>query len=549
MSEIQKLNKIITLEKELVKWKRLHFETEKETKIGSYKINFETLQAEWSDGLRDIFNFSASEKLPNANEFYQFVHPDDVEMVKAMFDNCIKKGNPFDLEYRIVLPGDIQKFVHSRGTVKPNNEGDRCLFGYFKDITEHKKQDLEFKNYLNSKKIRAGSDHKYLKLRFQAELWNNIGQAVITTNAVGEIVYLNPAAEKLFGWKEEEVLGQYPNSVFTSPDMDARGAEIMKTLLRGKSWRGEFLVKNREGKSFWAEVLDTPILDEDGKLIGIIGISSDITERVTLKDELKVSEKKYRSLVENSPMGIVILEQDCILFANTFFAELCGVPSENLINKSLFDFLVEEDKQIFEKYLEHFNRVTEHFPTKMAFRFKSPDKSLKNIEATLTNVREESGNKKVQMVLIDVTHFVELKNKTKTLLTDSVYMSRKLQRFDGIKAKLESIVSKNKCDETKFVPLLQMLDEERNLEQLWEIFQHNFEMLHKDFFKKLMQKAPTLTQQEIKHCAYIKLGFETKEIANMFNVKPTSIQIGRVRIKKKLQLNSEQELTSYIHLL
>lgn len=85
-------------------------------------------------------------------------------------------------------------------------------------------------------------------------------------------------------------------------------------------------------------------------------------------------------------------------------------------------------------------------------------------------------------------------------------------------------------------------------EQLWAIFQSNFEKIENGFFKKLLSIAPNLSQQELKHCAFIRMNFETKDIAAMFQVKPSSIQIARVRMKKKFNL-SQDDLINFILLI
>jgi hypothetical protein len=74
----------------------------------------------------------------------------------------------------------------------------------------------------------------------------------------------------------------------------------------------------------------------------------------------------------------------------------------------------------------------------------------------------------------------------------------------------------------------------------------NFEEVHPDFFSKLKKAHPALSSNDIKHCACIKMNFETKEIARFFNIKASSVQIGRVRLKKKMNLSDEVDLRSYI---
>jgi PAS domain-containing protein len=68
----------------------------------------------------------------------------------------------------------------------------------------------------------------------------------------------------------------------------------MTSLQEGKSWSGEFWVRRREGATFLGTVTDALIRDERGRLSGIIGISSDITERKRLEEALIRSEARFR---------------------------------------------------------------------------------------------------------------------------------------------------------------------------------------------------------------------------------------------------------------
>jgi PAS domain S-box-containing protein len=127
------------------------------------------------------------------------------------------------------------------------------------------------------------------KLRFQARLLDVIGQAVIATNVQGNIIYWNRAAERLYGWSEEEVMGRPIVEVTPSEDLVNRAEEIMANLMAGKSWSGELEVRRKDGTTFPAMVTDTPAYDEQGTLAAIIGVSTDISE-LKNTEELRRSE-------------------------------------------------------------------------------------------------------------------------------------------------------------------------------------------------------------------------------------------------------------------
>jgi PAS domain S-box-containing protein len=137
------------------------------------------------------------------------------------------------------------------------------------------------------------------QIRFQARLLDAVGQAIIATDPQGRIIYWNRAAEQLYGWPKEEVMGRPIVEVTPSEQMLERAEEIMSELRAGRSWSGEFVVQRKDDSTFPAMVTDTPVHDEQGNLAGIIGVSTDITE-IKKMEELRRSEERFRLLAENA---------------------------------------------------------------------------------------------------------------------------------------------------------------------------------------------------------------------------------------------------------
>ncbi len=124
------------------------------------------------------------------------------------------------------------------------------------------------------------------EIKFQANLINNVGQAVIATDLLGKVIYWNKAAEQIYGWSSSEAIGKNIVDLTPAQQSNEQADELMQKLSTGKTWAGEFQVKRKDGSSFPAFVTDTPMIDAQGKLTGIIGISSDITARKIAEKEL-----------------------------------------------------------------------------------------------------------------------------------------------------------------------------------------------------------------------------------------------------------------------
>ena len=111
-------------------------------------------------------------------------------------------------------------------------------------------------------------------MRIQSEILSSLNQAVIATDRSGAIQEWNQAARDLYGWSRDEVLGK--NVVQVTPsDLSRTEAEsILSRLAAGEIWSGEFSVMDRRGRKFLISVTDLPIRDQEGEVVGIVGISS-----------------------------------------------------------------------------------------------------------------------------------------------------------------------------------------------------------------------------------------------------------------------------------
>jgi PAS domain S-box-containing protein len=127
---------------------------------------------------------------------------------------------------------------------------------------------------------------------FATELLEAMEEAVIATDLAGNIVYWNPFAEELYGWSADEVIGRSILEITVPPEAEPAAAEIMALLKSGESWTGEFKVLRKDGSVVVASVTDSPVFDETGTLIAIVGVSHDVSER-------KQTEAAYQKMRED----------------------------------------------------------------------------------------------------------------------------------------------------------------------------------------------------------------------------------------------------------
>src|SRR5690606_18559157 len=126
-----------------------------------------------------------------------------------------------------------------------------------------------------------------LTQRLAGMMRDAVGAAVMATDPDGRLLYWRAGAERLYGWTRDEVLGC--NVIEVTPSERARdeARAIMEQLCRGERWVGEFPVRDKAGRCFLARVSDSPVFDDRGELIAIIGVSADVSQRKRVEEMLR----------------------------------------------------------------------------------------------------------------------------------------------------------------------------------------------------------------------------------------------------------------------
>ncbi len=142
----------------------------------------------------------------------------------------------------------------------------------------------------------------------------------------------------------------------------------------------------------------------------------------------------------------------------------------------------------------------------------------------------------------------EMKQKDKELANSTMQMIQKSKSLSAIKRDLNKL-SKEINDDliTNYInSMIRKINREMDTEQQWEVFEKHFESVHEEFLKRLKEKYPDLTPREMKLCAYLRLNISSKEIATLMNISTRGVEISRYRLRKKLNLEHDTNLTEFI---
>jgi ligand-binding sensor domain-containing protein/DNA-binding CsgD family transcriptional regulator len=99
---------------------------------------------------------------------------------------------------------------------------------------------------------------------------------------------------------------------------------------------------------------------------------------------------------------------------------------------------------------------------------------------------------------------------------------------------------------TSIKNLIKRLDKEIDNEKQWKVFDMHVEQVYEELFKKLKERFPDLTPRELSLCAYLRMNISTKEIATLMNISARGVEISRYRVRKKLKLDREANLTEFM---
>ena len=163
----------------------------------------------------------------------------------------------------------------------------------------------------------------------------------------------------------------------------------------------------------------------------------------------------------------------------------------------------------------------------------------------------------IQQVSLSEEKIIRLKNeklksevihRDKELANQTMDLIRKNKFLAKIKEELEKIKmsSSDELLKEKISSLVGKIDKYIDHNKQWEVFETAFDDVHEDFLNRLKARFPTLTPKELRLCAYLRMNISTKEIAPLMNISIRGVEICRYRVRKKLNIDRDTNLTSLI---
>ena len=142
----------------------------------------------------------------------------------------------------------------------------------------------------------------------------------------------------------------------------------------------------------------------------------------------------------------------------------------------------------------------------------------------------------------------EINFKNSELASSAMHLFKKGDLISKLKAGLTQLIKTidNQQAVSELKKMVKTLNEDDHMDDEWENFTKHFDKVHSDFLSKLKDLHPTISPNELKLSAYLRMNLSTKEIAQLMNISARGVEVSRYRLRKKLELQTEVSLFDYL---
>lgn len=149
--------------------------------------------------------------------------------------------------------------------------------------------------------------------------------AISITDTQANILYVNPAFERVTGYAAAEAVGRNQSMLSAKATPAAVYAALWKQITAGDAWSGRLVNHRKDGGEYLADLLITPVLDATGKIGSYLGIHRDVTAMHRLECQVNNQKALIESVVDSAPVAIALLDgEDCVVLDNHEYKKLMG---------------------------------------------------------------------------------------------------------------------------------------------------------------------------------------------------------------------------------
>ncbi|QCS44526.1 PAS domain S-box protein [Natrinema versiforme] len=266
----------------------------------------------------DVFGHDRENLYDDGLSWLELVHPADRDRVREAY-TALPDGR-FDEEFRIVRPNGEQRWIHARAVPVTDDDGTvQHIVGIDADVTAQKERERKLEKYRT--------------------IIEAIDDGVYTVDDEGRFTVVNRAFAELTGYDREELLGARESLVVDDEVLERAQAVADES----SATKLEATIQTADGEAVPTETAVTTHVAESGTYRRI-GVVRDVTERLAYQRRLEESERRYRTLVESFPNGVITMfdEELRYTFADGQILDEIDLPPEELEGKTIHDVYPDE---------------------------------------------------------------------------------------------------------------------------------------------------------------------------------------------------------------
>lgn len=293
--------------------------------VGSWEWNIASTKEIWSGETHRIFGVPKSFK-PTYERYMALIHKEDRNKVASAVEQAVKNGEEININYRIIKPNKDERIINSQGKAYFDRKGKATkVIGTCQDITEKKKKEERLNTIAKE------------NLRFRKAL-DQVSSYIYIKDLQSRYQYANELTLKLFRCSIEELVG-CRDSRFFPPDTAKRLRQIDLRVFQGERTTEVIESKSESGERQVYLEVKTPVYSEiGGEIVGLLGISTDITERKKAEEALLREKDKAQKYLDIA--GVFILAINTageVTLINQKGCEVLGYQEEEIVGKNWFD--------------------------------------------------------------------------------------------------------------------------------------------------------------------------------------------------------------------
>ena len=277
----------------------------------------------------EMFGYTEEELIGKPAEIFH-TSPESFRKFGELVLDAVLQGETVGLDYQWRRKDGTVFWGHIAGSV--TKESEEVLWTLF-DVSD-----------------RIEAEAMQLHNRQQAQVIDQIHEAVVMTDTTGTILSWNNGAKKMFGYTEEDIRGKNLSQFYHPKDRENLKEGLKEVLQKGHTKKERTIIK-KDGSEIEILLSSSLLYDEEGVVTHLVGYAQDITLIKKAQQKLLQADMFY-ALVENAFIAIYIIQNGKVIYTNKKFQTIFGYTEEEMLNKPSQELIHPDDRELVMKHFK-----------------------------------------------------------------------------------------------------------------------------------------------------------------------------------------------------